>query len=770
MAKRKKLRRRSRRIGNDALLSLIRSGVPWEGDARTGLLPVSDRASFLLVARLFHLVYGHDHFGLSFDDETEMVKCWNAIGEELTAQHASRFPGTRPWGWWRFEALSSRRILSGTVDVCPTSVDWFGIPSAWGGDGIHESQGSYLARHDLLLDGEVAAVGTPDPDPPAIAWAKAVCDGSIDVCKTVRWSCQRFLDDLASAHARGYWLDRRLADRRIKFCRWVAHYQGDEELKGTVFRPEPWQQFCYANIYGYVRANGKRRFKTAFRMLPRKHGKTIEASIDAIYCTVADGEAGAENFSVGTQKVQSEKTFRDAVALIEASPILSSLIEIRHNRFVYGKCVFRPLAYNPKGNDSHNVYLAVIDELHAHPDGKMVNLMESGTLSRSQALINIITTAGYNLDAFGGQRYLLYRSIVDPDNPNTNDSVFAFIATLDAETYEDAIKEAMDPANRRRVLLNLGVSVFEDAVQAEVDKAQMAPAEWPDVLCKVFNFYLTTKDGWLNLDQWIQCGHALAKLDPLEYREQMLVILRAIKAPCVAGLDLSRRVDLTALVLWFKVEDLQGRILEHVLKAAKDMEKNKEFFYALSAVGGSISKDIVIPYFWLPSARVEEASKRDNVTYGIWADQGFLTLSPGKEISQMALEFFIVDLKGSFDLRLLGYDPSNASLLAERLDKKHDVSIVPFRQSYRGFTEACKSFEGAFWAETFDHGFNPVLYSHAGNVSIKRNEYGDMMLDKTHAETERIDGMVGAVMSRALAYANADDKEEDWGDAEPSLI
>ncbi len=107
-------------------------------------------------------------------------------GADLVAAWAHAWPGTRPWGWWKFDAREVRRVvgarnlLNGTplslaearayADARPAHVWYFGAVTGHDGDGTavaFETEHAYLVRHVLLLPDEAAfhadALATPPP-------------------------------------------------------------------------------------------------------------------------------------------------------------------------------------------------------------------------------------------------------------------------------------------------------------------------------------------------------------------------------------------------------------------------------------------------------------------------------------------------------------------------------------------------------------------------------------------------------------------------------
>jgi len=103
--------------------------------------------------------------GWLFDGDRRAVDIateWERHGAELLAAWVADRPGSRPWAWWRIVGVPAhgprRQLLPGPEAVGPS--DWFGIASVHRAPtvpGQYESEGEYLRRHKLLLDGELAA-------------------------------------------------------------------------------------------------------------------------------------------------------------------------------------------------------------------------------------------------------------------------------------------------------------------------------------------------------------------------------------------------------------------------------------------------------------------------------------------------------------------------------------------------------------------------------------------------------------------------------------
>ena len=142
----RKKRRLKHRLSDhviDTLRHEIEAGDAWREFPR-------DAGSLIFV-----LVRGQDFFHQYTEDQ--LAEVWGDVGEEITAAHIRHKPGTRPWGWWKFDAPGPRRRLGGTGEM--TGPLAFGRP--WQTAGIdpydeptYEGEADYLERLNLLTDGE----------------------------------------------------------------------------------------------------------------------------------------------------------------------------------------------------------------------------------------------------------------------------------------------------------------------------------------------------------------------------------------------------------------------------------------------------------------------------------------------------------------------------------------------------------------------------------------------------------------------------------------
>lgn len=268
---------------------------------------------------------------------------------------------------------------------------------------------------------------------PVIEYIHGVLDGSIPAGMLIRLAVERHQRDLETGSERGLHFDRQAAQHVIDFFGFLKHSKG--EWAGKPFVLEPWQQFAIWVLFGWKRADGLRRFRTAYIEVPRKNGKSTLAAGIALYLLVADGESGAEIYSAATKRDQAKITWSEAVRMVQKSPALSRMV--RHWRSSDNLSVeataskFQPLGADADNMDGLNVHGVIIDELHAHKTRQVVEVLETATAARRQPLVFEITTAGSDQASICFEHHEYSQSVLE--TTVEDDTWFAFIACLDKD-------------------------------------------------------------------------------------------------------------------------------------------------------------------------------------------------------------------------------------------------------------------------------------------------------------------------------------------------
>lgn len=529
----------------------------------------------------------------------------------------------------------------------------------------------------------------------AESYAADVISGTIPACKQIISACKRHQKDTENGHERGLYFDEDAAKVAIAFFGLLKHWKG--EWAGQPIELEPWQQFIIWNLFGWRRADGTRRFRTAYIEVPRKNGKTTVAAGAGIYLAFVDGEPGAEVYTAATKRDQARIAHNDATKMVKASPQLKKIItpykDNLHNKEDGSK--FEPLGRDSNSMDGLNVHGAICDEVHAWNDRMMWDLLDTATGSRRQPLMFAITTAGFDRQSLCYQLHdyaekVAYGVIDD-------DSFFGMIYTIDeGDDWENE-------DNWYKANPNLGISKKLDDMRRLAARAKEMPAALNSFLRLHLNVWTQSSERWISPEHWAACDIAPIDEKYLAGRD------------CWAAVDLSSRGDITAVVYVFpgeKYSDITAR-------------------------------------FFIPEFGMRQRAKRDRVPYETWERQGHITATPGDRIDHDYILAQIQQDMTVFNVREIAFDPWNASHVTTKL-LEQGANVIEFRQGYVSMNPAMGSLDAALSTKKINHGGNPVLGWMADNTVAAFDPAGNMKPDKSKS-SEKIDGVVALIMAQYRA-------------------
>ncbi len=524
---------------------------------------------------------------------------------------------------------------------------------------------------------------------PAEQYAQQVLDGDVLVCEYVTLAVKRYYNDLDNALDKGWYFDRKAAIRAIGFIEKLKHTKG--KWAGQRFKLESWQQFILWNIFGWMKADGTRRFRYAYVEIARKNGKTALSAGIGLYMLFADGEARPEVYSAATVKDQARICFSDAVEIVKKTDLKNYLSPYR-NSIVYELKggTMKPLSSDYGTHDGLNPSCGIIDEFHAHKDSGMFDVIKSAFGARRQPLMFIITTAGFNKNgacyAYRGNVIKILQGI------NEDDSLFGIIYTLDSKEEWD------NPKMWIKSNPNLGVSVFPEYLADQVNDAKNRPEAVRNVMTKNVNLWVDAEKTWILDDMWQKC---IGTTD--------IESLRGCQ--CWGGLDLSNVSDITAFVLLF--------------------HENEKFQ--------------LLPFFWIPEDKMMEKIRKENINYDKWAALGFVKVTAGNVLDYDFVKADILQIIEIYDLQSTAYDRWNASQTIIDLQNE-GMECSPFGQGYGSMGAPTKEFEKMVLTEKIEHFGNPVLRWMMASTVVKTDPAGNIKPDKEKS-SQKIDGIVASIMA-----------------------
>ena len=114
--------------------------------------------------------------------------------------------------------------------------------------------------------------------------------------------------------------DEGKADRAVRFIENLCHTKG--RWSGKPFWLLPWQEQIIRDVFGIVKEDGTRQFRTAYVEIPKKNGKSELAAAVALYLLYADGEPSAEVYGAAADRQQASIVFDVAKRMVEMTPAL----------------------------------------------------------------------------------------------------------------------------------------------------------------------------------------------------------------------------------------------------------------------------------------------------------------------------------------------------------------------------------------------------------------------------------------------------------------
>ncbi len=490
----------------------------------------------------------------------------------------------------------------------------------------------------------------------------------------------------------------------------LVHIEGP--MAGRPFVLEPWQRELVRELFGRKLPDGRRQYSTLYLEVPRGNGKSTFAAGLALYLLTVGGERSGKIYGAARDKAQAALVYETAEKMVDASPLLRQRIQsYRTKTMEFAETGSKYIVLSSEAYTKHGLNPSgiIFDELHAQPNRELFDVLVTAMGKRAQPLMVLITTAGYDRNSICWEQHEYARRVIDGtvDDPT-------WLARIYAKGEGD---DWGSPATWAKANPNYGVSVNKEFMQREYDKAMQSPAYQNTFRRLYLNEWTQQESRWIDMAAWDACNGQVAVMNGQR---------------CYGGLDLASTTDIAACVLAFPPA-LEGHPVQ------------------------------LLPFFWIPQDSMIERERRDRVPYSTWVRQGLVEATPGNVIDYAYIRARINALAGKYEIAEIAYDPWNATQLSLQL-QDDGMSMVEMRQGFASMTAPSKELLRLVLAKQIAHGGNPVLRWMADNVTAKSDPAGNVKPDKGKS-TNKIDGIVAAIMALARATANAGDGRSMYEDA-----
>ena len=491
-------------------------------------------------------------------------------------------------------------------------------------------------------------------------------------------------------------LDKKKADKAVAFIeRFCTHTKG--ELGGKPFILEDWQKDKIIRpLFGYVDKNGLRKYRTCYIEIPRKNGKSNLSAAIALYMLFADGEIGAEVVSCAASRQQANIVFSIAKQMCINSKELNRRAKVFRNAITLES---NGSYYKSISADSHtahgmNLSCAIFDELHAQKERELWDVVNTSTGARKQPLVIAITTAGFDKNSIC---YELSQYATKVRDGIIKDETF--LPVLYRAEIEDDWKseETWKKANA-----GYGSIIKKEYFKQQFNKALNTPSFINTFKRLHLNLWTGAESAWLTPDEWSACNISEIDLKKLEGRD------------CFAGLDLASVRDISALVLIFPDDD---------------------------------NNFDIVPFLFVPEAKVEQRIGGDGVDYRTWVDQNFIIMTEGNVQDYNFIQSKYVELSEKFNIVSCAFDRWNSSQLVINLINE-GAKMNPIGMGFVSQSSPTKYLESLVLDKKINHGGHPVLRWMMSNITLQEDPAGNIKINKGKSK-DKIDGIAALIMALA---------------------
>ena len=534
----------------------------------------------------------------------------------------------------------------------------------------------------------------------ADAYADRVRSGKRVECQEIRQAVDRYLADRKS----GKWEFRADRAQRVgRFLELLPHIKGKWVKTGELLKLAPWQCFIIANLFGFFNPKtGLRRYRSAYIEVGRKNGKTMFAAGIGLYMVSSDGEPGAEVYCGAKTGTQAREVFDAARAMLIRSggaKALGCKIEMHVIR-AEGFAKFQPVASESEALDGKSPHCIITDELHAHKTPDVYNALDLGTGAREQPLHISITTAGQN--RAGICWAIRSKTLRILSGTSTDETHFGVIyRALESDNTSDEL-------TWRKANPNLGVSISLSNFKSARKKALDTPSLYAAWLNKRLNIWTGSAEPWLRPGVWAKAADPT--LSPHDF-------IGVEGWRCVLGVDLSTRVDLSALALLF----WRGN------EVGVPVGDGDEF-------RSTLNEYAIFSHSFVPS---ERAAERLDDGYAGFIERGECTSTEGDVIDRRLIDRDLLDWYRNTGALQIGFDPYDATHSIQGLQAV-GVNCVTVRHTVPNLSPAMKELEAALLGGRVHHTGDQCLEWQMGAVTARPDERGNLYPRKEDKRNPRL--------------------------------
>jgi phage terminase large subunit-like protein len=492
-------------------------------------------------------------------------------------------------------------------------------------------------------------------------------------------------------------------ERAVGFLKALRHPKST--LPGFKFYLPEWQERIVRAIYGPRHEDGRRKIRTVVILIPRGNRKTsLGAALGLLHTIGPENVQGGECLFAASDKKQARIAFEEAMGIINMFPE-DQLKRLRRtdsiNRITNPKkgAFLEAISSEAGAHHGRTPVFALIDELHVWKRRVLWDVIISGMRKVSGTLRVIITTAGRGQDNIAFETIERARKIARGDIDDPTWLPVLFETPADADWRDEAVWHRVNPGLKDGFpdleAFRADVKAAADSVGAREEFRQLALNVWLD----------SSTDPFVEMSIY---DEGVGDIDDVDLEGE----------PCWIAVDMAEVHDLAAVVACFR--------------------DGEDGF-------------LVKPWFFCPADNLRRRADKDGVPYPAWAEEGYITPTPGSTIDEQAIEDWVRELCARYDVREIACDPHMTRRMMSRL-VEDGLPAVEMRQGWVTMAPAVRELERAIVGRRFRHGGHPVLRWNFSNIAVETDKAGNKTFHKGKS-TDRIDGAVASAMAVARCAA-----------------
>lgn len=578
------------------------------------------------------------------------------------------------------------------------------------------------------------------PGDPTSAWAQDAVDGRFVVGELVRHAAERHLRDLRDGSKRGLHWRPDIAGRALGFFPAVLSITAGAKV-GEPFNPLPWHVFGAGSVFGWRKASGRMRFRSAWFETGKGQAKSPFMAAIGLYLMGWYDIARAEIYAIGQDRATANVLFKDAVAMCRA-PIPggdeSDTLEQRGEVVIRGEfdnawkiehpdtgSKFQSLA-NGEAISGPRPTAVLADEIHEFRSSASIETWRRAIAKMpGDAIMLLGTNTPATVQPVGTEYSEFYQKVARGEI--MDDEAFAFVARVDKADRETVFD---NPDCWQKALPALGTTFPVENIQGEVNTARTLLSTALSVKRLYFGIPIGATEFWIAEEAW---AAVQAPVDVSAQRGRR----------CWLALDLSQKNDLTALTAIWVGDD--GHL------------------YAKT-------------WYWTTKVGLPDRARADQAPYEQWVAAGHLTAVDSKTIDKTFVAAQVAEIVAGHDVQFLAFDPAGMADFEraceeiglpvwryEGSDKPQGEGLklvshaqgtkVRFEDKQLCMPRSIERLEDRILEGTITIDDNPVTYSCSANAHIVADGQKNRAFDKNRSRG-RIDGIVTIAMATGAAAMN----------------